>query len=663
MAHFTLKCTCGRTLKIPPELAGGVARCGGCGTRLNVPVREYSGTEMGALCEVLDDDRNGDREGATEYDYSTVPSGCSHSDDTRRRNGNLRPPSGNIYAKENRMEDGRSQGASSRSSQTGKVRLFTGVVVVLAVLSVLAIWSYDLLPVESPSGGSGAPNSGDPPDDFHRPGAAPAAAEMQAEAIETVEAEPLPKPIMSLCKAAEKGMLAQVQSHLFWGCDINDVDEQGRSPLFWAAANGHLDILRLLLSKGAEPNAERVGEDSPLCAAVDSGNLEATRLLLQAGALISKCGHSSPLGIAVDRRNVTAVQLLIPYLSGAGAEGTTLRSSAACQAINQKEPVLLDAVLGGTEDPSSAIGLVCNFDHAMGLAVKTGKEEMIGVLLRHGASATDGVFSAIESNQNELLKVLLSHGADPNATARTMLGTEVSPLSWAATKNNEEAALLILAAGARPQGLGTLMCSAIEKANWKMAAALLEYGPEGLNTKCYGNDQCKGALHWYEDGDAIACFIYAGRANLVVDARTARVPFTGAHLLAAVEKAEGALIERIVKELNVTGEEDWFASCLETVVRGNRLSSLEALHKAGVVNGQTTYRRGRPFLHLAVGVGKADIVEWLVKHGADPNAKYCCKSTDSDCIERKCQSSKQLARSLRREGMYGDWDEILALLN
>lgn len=69
------------------------------------------------------------------------------------------------------------------------------------------------------------------------------------------------------------------------GARVNVRDAKGKSALYWAAAYGHADHVKLLLAKGADVNV--VGIDvpwTPLISASYYGHTEVVRLLLQARA-------------------------------------------------------------------------------------------------------------------------------------------------------------------------------------------------------------------------------------------------------------------------------------------------------------------------------------------------------------------------------------------
>ncbi len=65
---------------------------------------------------------------------------------------------------------------------------------------------------------------------------------------------------------------------------MNSRDKEDRTPLHVASQNGHLDVIRWLLDRGADVNALEVNGKTPLSLALDEGKIEASRLLLERGA-------------------------------------------------------------------------------------------------------------------------------------------------------------------------------------------------------------------------------------------------------------------------------------------------------------------------------------------------------------------------------------------
>ena len=84
-----------------------------------------------------------------------------------------------------------------------------------------------------------------------------------------------------LFKAAD---VSEAKRLLANGADVNRRNRHGESPLHQAAADGRVDIIRLLLQHGARVDALDGLNNTPLHAAAENGRPQAARLLLEAGA-------------------------------------------------------------------------------------------------------------------------------------------------------------------------------------------------------------------------------------------------------------------------------------------------------------------------------------------------------------------------------------------
>jgi len=67
------------------------------------------------------------------------------------------------------------------------------------------------------------------------------------------------------------------------GVDVN-ADLDGRKPLHYAADFGHSLVVDFLIAQGAEINAKDKHDITPLLAAIFEGHIEVVRLLLDKGA-------------------------------------------------------------------------------------------------------------------------------------------------------------------------------------------------------------------------------------------------------------------------------------------------------------------------------------------------------------------------------------------
>ncbi|XP_066287912.1 26S proteasome non-ATPase regulatory subunit 10-like isoform X2 [Branchiostoma lanceolatum] len=117
-----------------------------------------------------------------------------------------------------------------------------------------------------------------------------------------------------LQNATQKGSLEGVKAALRAGADIDL--PSGYPPgtaLFWACYDGHVDIVRLLLRKGASVVKRSVNAFSPLHAAAGKGRTELVELLVNHGATVDiRDGfHHTPLMAACSFNHVDTVRRLI----------------------------------------------------------------------------------------------------------------------------------------------------------------------------------------------------------------------------------------------------------------------------------------------------------------------------------------------------------------
>jgi len=104
---------------------------------------------------------------------------------------------------------------------------------------------------------------------------------------------------LQLIDAVKTGELAKVEEVLNSGADIHQQDEQGWTPLNWAAGRGDVDMAKLLLDRGAD--VFRVGRDqrTPYKIALAARHTDVARLLKEKEqASNGTSGDSSPRNYA-----------------------------------------------------------------------------------------------------------------------------------------------------------------------------------------------------------------------------------------------------------------------------------------------------------------------------------------------------------------------------
>lgn len=221
--------------------------------------------------------------------------------------------------------------------------------------------------------------------------------------------------------ACANGRIATIKGFLASGVNIESQNTEGQTPLHYAVKHRRTNIIELLLTHHANPNAGDHNSRTPLHDSVDKSNILATELLIRAGANPNshdKYGNT-PLHIAAIKGNKRSVQMLIS--AGANPEArneeslTPLHIAALNGDCEMAEILLTDKANPTTQTKDGQT--------ALHIATTQGRSEIVRTLCQYrwivNIQTKDGetaLHLAADLDYSDCIKVLLEAGANPYLT-------------------------------------------------------------------------------------------------------------------------------------------------------------------------------------------------------------------------------------------------------
>ncbi|KAL7924627.1 ankyrin repeat-containing domain protein, partial [Trichoderma austrokoningii] len=259
------------------------------------------------------------------------------------------------------------------------------------------------------------------------------------------------KAMMGIHLAAFFGLTSITSWLLDNGHDPNAKDDRRRTPLSWAASNGHEAMMRLLLEHGADIERMDIKGQTPLMRAIRKGDQTTiVQLLLEKGADIEVKDENgqTPFSLAAEKGHEATVRILLDKgvnIDAKDEEGQTPLSLAARKGHEAIVQLLLNKGVDiETKDEDGQTPL--------SLAVAEEHEAIVQLLLDKGAGTEvkESIFgrtplswAAAEGNE-AIVRILLDKGVDIEAKDET----GETPLSLAAQEGHEAIVRLLLDKGA-----------------------------------------------------------------------------------------------------------------------------------------------------------------------------------------------------------------------
>ncbi|MFT5470429.1 MAG: ankyrin repeat protein [Verrucomicrobiales bacterium] len=452
--------------------------------------------------------------------------------------------------------------------------------------------------------------------------------------------------------AAADGKIDEVRRWLDENPKLIDVKGSDGAPaVIMAVQKNHIEVLQLLIERGADINQHSKDRTTALTDAAMGGHLDAVRLLLKHGAEVNP---SLPDGGAVSTPlNAAATTVQVSPLFHAFYERSLMHyspdGSPTEEALEQfgREFAAVDpAAFEGTLQE-----MVAKLYKPLPEPIREAKRAVFRLMLEAGADPKKdlAIFSAAVSGESEMVRLLLEGGADPNAedSMLTTLGAALSTLApisliqqlldagadplrdpnphpsigysslWWAVRFENEDAIDAMLDSLKPDDLTEVQHSMV-------FTDVLRSDPSHLQSVLDAgfNVNAKGALGWTPLNKA-AQMATIEHLRLLLDAGADlevkdSAGFTPLHTAADFGQAEH--VKSLLKHgANVHAENPKRGTALVVACSpyGNA-ETLAALLGAGAkVDARDAL--GRTALSQAAILGKPEMVKQLLESGADPN--------------------------------------------
>jgi len=418
------------------------------------------------------------------------------------------------------------------------------------------------------------------------------------------------------------------------GANINVKGDRGCTPLHWFSRTGKREMVELLISKGADINAKDEDNITPLHIALEEGQNDVVKLLIKSGADVNvqkKVRNEYPLHIAADKGNKEICELLLDR--GAKIDVKDYGNSTPLYyAIYKGNKELAELFIKRGAKPYLEDGrtpLHCvrtlelaEYFIAKGFDVKARNKK--GATPLHSAATL------------EIAKLFISKGADVNGRDND----NSTPLHNAATV---EIADLFISKGADVNAIDKSGFNPLYNAVYKQDINLLKFlisKGARVDIKPVNNNDSLLAIadRSVNSNEIVELLIQKG----------AEIPERlGKHLL---HKATDAKIVKILLSkgvyINVQDYDD-LKTPLQSAIKDGRAEVVEFLIKNGAdFNGKDKY--GATPLHYAVRYNQPDTVRLLIASGADVNIRDNQEKTPLYLAEK--EKKNEIVKILTEKG-------------
>ncbi|MGK5593755.1 MAG: ankyrin repeat domain-containing protein [Parachlamydiaceae bacterium] len=467
--------------------------------------------------------------------------------------------------------------------------------------------------------------------------------------------------------------------------DLNHINDSDKSPLHFAVDYGTPKMIGLLVQHGADPYKQHLLGDTPFITTIKKKDVAKVEAFIKQGIDLNytKDEYSeAALSVAVDDGNIEIIQLLLKH--GANPYGPLTRKIPFLLAIKNHDLAKVRAFIEGKTDLNyqtpfygSPLHVALNYgtpeiiklliQHGAKphqcdrggrspffLAVKTNKLKAVHTFIAGGVDPNytnkegeTALHVAARDGTPETIKLLLQYGANPHACDQwgfSPLETAISHKDVAkvqafieggvdptrANKDNETA-LHVAARDGTPEIIKLLLQQGLDpyqgnKSNKiPLIIAIEQESFENVKTfiqakigLTYVDKKGRTALHIAaKHGNAEIIELLMNEANLGL--AVGRKQRTALHF-AALSGTPQTIKLLLQHGADPHVYDQMESSPLDIAIRHQDLAKVQAFIEGGV-NLANTNSDEETALHIAARHGTPEIIELLIKHGADPDLK------------------------------------------
>lgn len=517
-------------------------------------------------------------------------------------------------------------------------------------------------------------------------------------------------------QAVKDGNIKSAKRNLvFWKNKKLNSEYFDKSPLETAIDQNNVEMVELLLNKGANPNISgRTSHALPIIRAIEENNLQIVRLLVNHGADLNISYYGKvPLERAIVGDNTEIIQFLLNNGADPNWKNDTASENAFMYAVKKGTPEIVSQLI----DKGARVNEVDKYGETVLVkAIRADHLDIMTLLIERGANVNEKstkyvhedlqykrfpIEYAVETGMRDIIECLINNGANvPNYVLRSALAyCDIDTLKYLQSKG----AKLLDKDGFDREGDAYI---AIDNVIHQKSTELLKFVCEQLKNEGIDLKECINQKNRHRDsliltavklefsegvkfllnegaderaingGDSYnnTALIYAIKnknseiANLLIDhGADVNQGYSQNPLLVAVKNNDIEMVRKLLEHGANETINKWYSegNPLMIAIQLNNTEMVELLLNNGANSNYSgrggTYDSTETALTMAVQCGNYDVVKLLLEHGAKESINTSNEHwvRVSENVYAKKQLRKKTPLQIARKGGLSNIVELL----